>query len=172
MSLNLSGYLPAKNGLEDLAPALLERFESAYADGDDSPVQVVVVGVLNVESVKHRRNPADRPPVVEVRFSSLEPAKGTHADALRLVLVQLAAARNGETTLDGIDEALAEMTREHSADLARLDRPDPVVPDDAPGVATTGDRRPPGKSKGAKSTRPTTRPFEVVRDEDPGADDA
>lgn len=111
MPLQLSGFMPAEglDGLSRFADELVERFEAAYASGDPGPVQVVVVGVLTAETVKHNRDPEEKPPTVAVRFAAIEGATGRKADQLRWVLGALRADRAGMPALDGFDEAVAAM---------------------------------------------------------------
>jgi hypothetical protein len=142
MALQLSGYLPGedRDGLSRFAEALVEKFEAAYADGDTDPVQVVVVGVLTAETVKHHRDPEEKPPTVAVRFAAVEGADGKRADQLRWVLGALRSDRLGQPALDGFDEAVAAMLE------GRDDLP-PPPPDiiDSRGGSNTGEdsRQPP-----------------------------
>lgn len=111
MPLQLSGYLPDhdRDGLSRFAEELVRAFEAAYADGDSDPVQVVVVGVLTAETVKHHRDPEEKPPTVALRFSAIEGADGKRADQLRWVIGALRSDRLGQPALDGFDAAVAAM---------------------------------------------------------------
>jgi hypothetical protein len=133
----LSGYLPDKdhNGVDHLADDLVARFEAAYADGDRNPVQVVVVAVLDVETVKHNRDPEAKPPTAGLKVAAIEAATGRHADQLRWVLAALTSRRNGQPALDGFDEVVTAMLE------GRDDLPPapPEVIDGRGGTSTTGD---------------------------------
>jgi hypothetical protein len=110
MPLQLSGYLPAEelDGLSRLTPELIERFEAAYSEGGGD-IEVVIVGVLVVETVKHNRHPEEKPPTPLLKFQCLEAGTGKRADQLRWVIGALKSDRNGQPPLDGFDEAIAAM---------------------------------------------------------------
>lgn len=158
MPLQLSGYLPGedRDGLSRFAEALVERFEAAYADGDGDPIQVVVVGVLTAESVKHHRDPEEKPPTVAVRFAAIEGADGRRADQLRWVLGALRSDRMGQPALDGFDEAVAAMLEGRDD----LPPPPPDVVDHNLGTDTGATSRDPGAG----------RLFSDGEDPDPDAD--
>lgn len=106
---NMNGYLPTENGVEPLEQKLIAQFEAAQAAGSDEPVQVVVVGIMDVASVRHRAKPSANPPILSVKLSALEVVEGRSESTVRLVLAQLKSARHGEKSLDGMDEALMEL---------------------------------------------------------------
>lgn len=111
MPLQLSGYLPGdegSDGISRLGPELVERFEAAYSEGGGD-IEVVVIGVLVVETVKHNRHPDDKPPVPLLKFTAIEAGLGRKADQLRWVLSALQADRNDQPVLDGWDEAMVAM---------------------------------------------------------------
>lgn len=108
--ITLSGYLPAKNGLERMATSLADAFEAAHHAGDQTgeSTRVVVVGILDVASIKLPAD-ADAHRAVAVRFVSVEAL--TDADlskTARLLLKQAQEARSGsgDQAIDGMDEAI------------------------------------------------------------------
>lgn len=132
----LSGWLPDKdhNGVAHHADDLVERFEVAYAAGDLNPVQIVVVAVLDVETVKHNRDPEHKPPTATLKVAAIEAATGRRAEQLRWVLAALTGQRNDQPPLDGFDEVVTAM-------LEGRDHLPPAPPDviDGRGGTSTGD---------------------------------
>ena len=102
----LSGWLPDDNGLDPLRASLIDAFETEYSEGHNDPPQVVVVGVLDAVSVKHKLGAE---PTVELKFSTIEAATGARADQLRFVLAGLKSARTNAESLTGVDDAIARM---------------------------------------------------------------
>lgn len=108
--ITLSGYLPAKNGLERMAGQLADAFEDAHHAGDQTgeSTRVVVVGVLDVASIKLPAEP-DAPRAVAVRFVSVEALTDKDiAQTARVLLKQAQEARAGSSdqALEGIDNAI------------------------------------------------------------------
>lgn len=100
--LNLSGFLPgaAHNGLSVRADDYVETFEKAYSTGDGNPELIMVVGMLKPVSVRHRSDPENNPPTVELRFVHIEPVQTAAGQKqLRKLLDDLVVKRTGVTPL-------------------------------------------------------------------------
>lgn len=108
-AVQLEGWLPGEenNGLPAAGEQLMEAFEGAYNDGDDTTAATLtlVVGLIEVVGVKHRKNPDEKPPVVATRFARIEVIRpGDDYKTVRAVLDAIRNARNGNTVLPGMGE--------------------------------------------------------------------
>jgi hypothetical protein len=108
-AVQLEGWLPGteNNGLPAAGEALIEAFEDAYGKGDDTgpATATLVVGLIEVVGVKHRKNPEEKPPVVATRFMRIEVVKpGDAYQKVRDVLDEIHDARNGNSTLPGMGD--------------------------------------------------------------------
>lgn len=100
MSLSLSGFLPDDDhdGLSQRGPALVSAFDPGSQHLLDPALEVVVVGVVRLVSVKYSTS-GEKPPRPEVRFAAIEAVEGPESDQVRAMLGRLAAARAGVDTL-------------------------------------------------------------------------
>lgn len=108
-AVQLEGWLPGEenNGLPAAGEQLMEAFEDAYRQGDDTTgaTLTLVVGLIEVVGVKHRKNPDEKPPVVATRFARIEVIRpGDDYKAVRAVLDGIHDARVGSAALPGLGE--------------------------------------------------------------------
>lgn len=108
-AVQLEGWLPGEenNGLPRAGDALMDAFEEAYRNGDDTgpATMTLVVGLIEVVGVKHRKNPEEKPPVVATRFARIEVIKpGDDHQTVRAVLDKIRDARNGNSALPGLEK--------------------------------------------------------------------
>lgn len=129
-AVQLEGWLPGEenNGLMNAGEKLMDDFEDAYRVGDSTTeaTLTLIVGLIEVVGVKHRKNPEEKPPVVATRFARLEVIKpGADYQSVRGVLDAIHDARVGNTALPGLgqdeppeqlsDDELLEREREAAA---------------------------------------------------------
>jgi hypothetical protein len=108
-AVQLEGWLPGEenNGLMSAGDMLMDAFEDAYRTGDSTTeaTLTLVVGLIEVVGVKHRKNPEEKPPVVATRFARIEVIKaGDDYKKVREVLDGIHDARIGNTALPGLGD--------------------------------------------------------------------
>lgn len=108
-AVQLEGWLPGEenNGLPAAGEQLMEAFEDAYRTGDDTTASTLtlVVRLIEVVGVKHRKNPDEKPPVVATRFARIEVIRpGADYQTVRGVLDAIHDGRVGAVALPGMGE--------------------------------------------------------------------
>lgn len=108
-AVQLEGWLPGEenNGLPAAGEQLMEAFEDAYRTGEDTTASTLtlVVGLIEVVGVKHRKNPDEKPPVVATRFARIEVIRaGDDYKTVREILDGIHDSRVGAVALPGMGD--------------------------------------------------------------------
>lgn len=108
-AVQLEGWLPGEenNGLMVAGDKLMDDFEEAYRTGGSTTdaTLTLIVGLIEVVGVKHRKNPDEKPPVVATRFARIEVIKaGGDYKTVREILDGIHDSRVGNAALPGMGD--------------------------------------------------------------------